>query len=207
MSIEAIDHLYVETASFDAALEFWTALGFRVADQWGEGGHRACRLESGAAAVVLAQPDDGAQPCPVTVHFRVPDVDRMAADVADPGGDRVSVEVPPEDTHWGTRWMRVRDPDGRVFSIEQTAAARGHWAGDCAAARRRRRSDRRRSRPHACSVCTNRVPASLARVDRDDSRMADGPRQCDRTSVSCNIALNRPSYSTARISAVRQLLT
>jgi uncharacterized glyoxalase superfamily protein PhnB len=124
MSIEAIDHLYVETTAFDEALRFWRGLGFSVADAWGEDGHRACRLESGTAAVVLATAD-GAEPCPVTVHFRVGDVDALAEQVARAEGSPVGVEVAPEDTHWGTRWMRVRDPDGHVFSVEQTGARVG----------------------------------------------------------------------------------
>ncbi|NNF70061.1 MAG: VOC family protein, partial [Acidimicrobiia bacterium] len=37
-------------------------------------------------------------------------------------GASVTVETPLEATHWGTRWMRVRDTDGRVHALEEEAA-------------------------------------------------------------------------------------
>ncbi|MCI4337659.1 MAG: VOC family protein, partial [Thermoplasmata archaeon] len=33
-------------------------------------------------------------------------------------GPAVEVVAPFEDTHWGTRLMKVRDPDGRLWSVE-----------------------------------------------------------------------------------------
>jgi uncharacterized glyoxalase superfamily protein PhnB len=33
----------------------------------------------------------------------------------------VEVVAPLEDTHWGTREMTVRDPDGRVWSLQTPA--------------------------------------------------------------------------------------
>jgi catechol 2,3-dioxygenase-like lactoylglutathione lyase family enzyme len=113
VGIQAIDHLYVEARSFDEARAFWEALGFTLVDQWGAGDHRAGRLEAGNTFVVLVQSETPV----LTVHFRVDDVEAIAASIAD---DRcVKVALPPESTHWGTRWMRVEDGDGRVYALEQ----------------------------------------------------------------------------------------
>ena len=116
MGIRAIDHLYLETRSFEATVAFWERLGFRLAAQWGSDGHRAGRLESGEAFIVLAESSEPVQ----TVHFRLAEADAFARRLADQSG--VTVQTPLEATHWGTRWIRVQDPDGRVFALEETGS-------------------------------------------------------------------------------------
>ena len=113
MGIEGIDHLYAETLSWERSVEFWEGLGFELAEQWGTEGHRAGRLVCGEAGVVLAEIGPGSEPPAFNVFFRV--------DGFDDGDPSPEVEVinPVEATHWGTRWMRVRDPDGRVYSLEE----------------------------------------------------------------------------------------
>ena len=32
--------------------------------------------------------------------------------------ERVEVLTPLSETHWGTRWIRVQDPDGNLFCLE-----------------------------------------------------------------------------------------
>jgi catechol 2,3-dioxygenase-like lactoylglutathione lyase family enzyme len=102
VSIDRIDHLYVGVTDFAAALAFWRSLGFAVVDTWGEGGHRAARLASGAAAVVLAETETPV----VTVHFGGTGLETLGA--------------PVEPTHWGTRWAHLTAPDGAVFVAEET---------------------------------------------------------------------------------------
>lgn len=114
MAIEAIDHLYIECRSFKDTLAFWESLGFRLVEEWGEDGHQAGRLESGSAAVVLAESDHPT----LDIHFRIGDADDLDAGLA--GNDRVVVTQALEPTHWGTRWMRVKDPEGRAFVLEET---------------------------------------------------------------------------------------
>jgi catechol 2,3-dioxygenase-like lactoylglutathione lyase family enzyme len=113
VSVEDLDHLYMESPQFEATIAFWRSIGFEVAAEWGEDGHRACRLTSNEAVVVLAE---GEAPVPPTVHFGIsaPEAmqERLAAD------EHVDVVTPLEDTHWGTRWIRVRDPDGNVYALE-----------------------------------------------------------------------------------------
>ncbi len=103
MSIEALDHLYLETTSWDETIGFWEQRGFGLVEQWGSDGHRAGRLVAGSAVIVLAEvtatPD-------ATVFLRV-----------GPAG----TGDPMEPTHWGTRMARVTDPDGRTFALETQA--------------------------------------------------------------------------------------
>lgn len=114
MPITHVDHVYVETRSWEAAEAFWRGLGFAFAERWGEPGHRAGRLVCGTAAVVLAEV--GADHRPAFNVF-------LGLDGADAYElpEEVDVETPLADTHWGTRWIRVRDPEGRVFCLEEEA--------------------------------------------------------------------------------------
>ena len=92
-------------------MAFWEGLGFEFVDQWGSDGHRAGRLQSKQAVVVLAEvgPD---LPAAFNAFFDLADPDRFEI------GPGVEVETPLETTHWGTRWIRVTDPDGRVHCLE-----------------------------------------------------------------------------------------
>jgi uncharacterized glyoxalase superfamily protein PhnB len=116
VSIESLDHVYVETRQFEKTVEFWKSLGFTVAAEWGEGTHRACRLQSESAAVVLAEADPAGSPQSPTVHFAMTDPERMAECVAE--ADHVEIITPLEDTHWGTKWIRIQDPDGNLYCLE-----------------------------------------------------------------------------------------
>jgi catechol 2,3-dioxygenase-like lactoylglutathione lyase family enzyme len=106
MSVKGIDHLYVETRSFDDAVAFWERLGFALTRRWGQDGHTAGRLESGGTFIVLAE---SANPV-LNVHFGVAEAPALAE----------TLGQPLEQTHWGARLIRVRDPDGRTFVLEET---------------------------------------------------------------------------------------
>lgn len=110
--LRGIDHLYAETLNWDESVTFWEGLGFAFEERWGSDGHRAGRLRSGSAVVVLAEVDRDAQATP---FFAIDSADSF---VPGPG---VEVVAGPEDTHWGTRWIRVRDPEGRVYALEESA--------------------------------------------------------------------------------------
>lgn len=118
MGITGIDHLYVETRSFAKASAFWEGLGFQFVAKWGEDGHKAGMLQCGDSKIVLAE---ASKPCPVTIHFAL-----EAADAFNTGVKKrkaVRVATPLEDTHWGTRWIRVADPDANVFALEERKVA------------------------------------------------------------------------------------
>lgn len=118
MDVESVDHVYVETRDYEKARAFWTALGFAVESEWGDGGHRAGMFVSGEARMVVATADTGGSPSPPTVHFRVPNT--AAAQARAAASPAVRVVVADEATHWGTRWVRLADPDGNVWVLEQT---------------------------------------------------------------------------------------
>jgi catechol 2,3-dioxygenase-like lactoylglutathione lyase family enzyme len=113
MGITGFNHLYVETRSFEKASAFWEGLGFRFVMKWGEDGHKAGKLQCGDASIVLAE---SGEPCPVTPHFSLSGADAFAAGLEGKSGVRVT--TPLEDTHWGSRWIRVSDADGNEFALE-----------------------------------------------------------------------------------------
>jgi len=111
--LHGIDHLYAETRHWEKSVAFWEGLGFSFEERWGSEGHRAGRLRCNEAAVVLAEVTG--EPA-ANVFFSI-----ESAEAFDPGAG-VEVTTPPEATHWGTRWLRVRDPDGRVYALEEPPA-------------------------------------------------------------------------------------
>jgi catechol 2,3-dioxygenase-like lactoylglutathione lyase family enzyme len=112
MGISHLDHLYAETQNWGASVDFWEGLGFRAVSRWGDEGHRAGRFEAGSAAVVLAEVGEATTP-QLNAFFGLKDAAEFAV------GGQVHVVTPLEATHWNTRWIRVRDPDGRVFCLEE----------------------------------------------------------------------------------------
>ena len=109
--LRGIDQLYAETRHWDDSVAFWEGLGFAFEERWGSEGHRAGRLRCNDARVVLAEVAEGTPAS--NVFFSVD-----SADGFEPGPG-VEVTTPPQATHWGTRWLRVRDPDGRIYALEE----------------------------------------------------------------------------------------
>jgi catechol 2,3-dioxygenase-like lactoylglutathione lyase family enzyme len=117
MPIARIESLYLETNHWDRSVAFWKGLGFTVARQWGEDGHRACHLESNSARITLAELGDRSHlPDRPTPYFEVSDIETIDRELA--SSNDVSVLVPLEKTHWGTRWIRVQDPDGNIYALQ-----------------------------------------------------------------------------------------
>jgi hypothetical protein len=113
MPVSRIDHIYAETRSWGETVAFWEGLGFSFAERWGDAGHRAGRLVAGDAAVVVAEIPPGDDPPAFNVFFTLTDADQLAP------APEVEVVTPLQPTHWGTRWIRVADPDGRVHALEE----------------------------------------------------------------------------------------
>jgi hypothetical protein len=109
MAVDAVHSIYVETHNWGASAKFWQSLGFTLDVDLGTSG--IFRPSAGGAYVFLEEvPADKA--LVVEPYFRLADADAF--------NDAAPVEVvtPLEDTHWDTRLMTVRDPDGRVFHLE-----------------------------------------------------------------------------------------
>jgi uncharacterized glyoxalase superfamily protein PhnB len=102
-------------------------LGFDVAREFARDERLfAVRLKAGAVTLLLTQ-DDGAKgrdrakgegfSLQITTSQNVDDVARA---VTERGG---TLDMPPEDTRWGARVFRVRDPDGFRFTISSERGA------------------------------------------------------------------------------------
>jgi uncharacterized glyoxalase superfamily protein PhnB len=113
MGIERINHLYVETQSFSDALAFWEGLGFVRSAEWGERGHKAARLEAGDTYIILVE-DETPE---LTAHFHISDIETYAKQIHE--NRAITVQIPLERTHWGSRWMRIQDPDGHIIALEE----------------------------------------------------------------------------------------
>jgi catechol 2,3-dioxygenase-like lactoylglutathione lyase family enzyme len=122
--IDRFHHLYIEPADYDASLAFYRdVLGWRVSEEWGGNGTpRGTALSGGGIKVVIAERAaeagkraDAADGARFNVHLDIHDVEARFR--ALPKGGHVVVE--PEDTHWGTRWFVVRDPDGNRIAFEE----------------------------------------------------------------------------------------
>jgi catechol 2,3-dioxygenase-like lactoylglutathione lyase family enzyme len=107
-----IGHIYIETHNWGRTVAFWQALGFVLTDQTD---HLSGRLNPpGGQGPYLFVAEVGEDRSPETlVYLDVP-----------PGTDVDPPEVVErlgkwETTHWGTRTQTIRDPDGRLFVLEQ----------------------------------------------------------------------------------------
>ncbi|GAA4103008.1 VOC family protein [Actinomadura miaoliensis] len=109
MATEGIEAVFLETRNWGKAAKFFQALGFELETSSGDGSG-VFRNGEGTYLVVVEVPQDR-EPA-MQVALKVPDAERFRADPA------VEVVTPFEDTHYGTREMTVRDPDGRLWSLQ-----------------------------------------------------------------------------------------
>ena len=107
MAATGIHHVYLETHSFGKTAKFWQALGFVLDEDRGTSG--LLRPPAGGPYVYVAEVP--ASQTPRTELYL------NADDEAVPGRP-VEVTAPWADTHWGTREMAIRDPDGRTLKLE-----------------------------------------------------------------------------------------
>lgn len=116
-------HLFITPTDFEASLAFYRdVLGWTVSETWGAtGAGRGAALSSGSMKVVIAEPtsaattDERLGSARPNVHLDIHDIDKRFASL--PKGAHIVRE--PEDTHWGTRWFVVRDPDGNLIAFEE----------------------------------------------------------------------------------------
>jgi hypothetical protein len=109
MTTEGFDGVFLTTHDWGKAAEFFQALGFALELDTGHGSGQL-RHGDGPYVFIAEVPPD--QPAETQLIFRVTDPDALELDPI------VEVVTPFADTHWGTREMTVRDPDGRVWSLQ-----------------------------------------------------------------------------------------
>ncbi|MCY0879456.1 MAG: VOC family protein [Firmicutes bacterium] len=109
MADQGIEALYLTTHNWGRAVKFLQALGFELEF---DTGHQSGQLRCGAGAYVFVAEVPAEKVPEMAVVVKVPS---EAVNLADNVGD---VVTPWEDTHWGTREMTVRDPDGRMWRLQ-----------------------------------------------------------------------------------------
>lgn len=109
MKTEGIEAVFLETHNWGKAAKFFQALGFTLEF---ETDHSSGQLRAGEGPYVFIAEVPLDKTPGIQLVLKVPD-----ADAGDLDGV-VEVVTPFEPTHWGTQEMTVRDPDGRVWSVQ-----------------------------------------------------------------------------------------
>lgn len=110
MSVIGLHHLLVETHSWSDSLEFWQELGWTLVVDHGTFGKLT--VPSGGAYIWLDQVSQDKTPI-IEPYF---DLDPV---VIAPS-PHVEIVETLATTHWGTKLMSVRDPDGRIVRLQAT---------------------------------------------------------------------------------------
>jgi hypothetical protein len=112
-STRGIEGVFLETHNWGKAAKFWQALGYTL-DFETDHASGQLRNETGPYVFIAEIPADRAPQ--IQLVLSVPDADALALDPS------VEVVTAFEDTHWGTKEMTVRDPDGRTWSLQAPVA-------------------------------------------------------------------------------------
>jgi hypothetical protein len=113
MSTAGIEAVFLETHNWGKAAKFFQALGFELDF---ETDHNSGQLRGGGGPPVFIAEVPGDQETRARLVLKVPDADTFEPDPA------LEIVTPFEETHYGTREMTVRDPDGRVWILQAPAA-------------------------------------------------------------------------------------
>ena len=109
MTTEGIEAVFLTTHNWGKAAKFFQGLGYELEF---DTGHSSGQLRNGdGPTVFIAEVPEDQQP-DTRIVLKVPDADAFQADPV------VEVVTPFEDTHFGTRAMTVRDPDGRLWNLQ-----------------------------------------------------------------------------------------
>ncbi len=109
MTTEGIEAVFLTTHNWGKAAKFFQGLGYQLES---DTGHSSGQLRNGDGPFVFIAEVPADQPADTRIVLKVPDADAFQADPI------VEVVTPFEDTHFGTREMTVRDPDGRLWSLQ-----------------------------------------------------------------------------------------
>jgi hypothetical protein len=109
MSTQGIEAVFLETHNWGKAAKFFQTLGFKLEF---ETDHNSGQFRNGDGPYVfIAEVPEDRDP-QTRLVLKVADADTFQPDAA------VEVATPFEATHYGTQEMTVRDPDGRLWSLQ-----------------------------------------------------------------------------------------
>jgi hypothetical protein len=109
MATEGIEAVYLETHNWGKAAKFFQALGYDL-DFATDHNSGLLRNGDGPYVFVAEVPEDREPSAQIVLKVTDEAAFRPHPDV--------EVVTPFEDTHFGTREMTVRDPDGRLWSLQ-----------------------------------------------------------------------------------------
>ena len=112
MSTDGIEAVFLETHNWGKAAKFFQSLGYELEF---DTGHNSGQLRNSIGPSVFIAEVPASKTPETQLVFKVADADAVQLDPS------VEVVTPFEDTHFGTRLMTVRDPDGRVWSVQAPA--------------------------------------------------------------------------------------
>jgi hypothetical protein len=112
MATEGIEAVFLETHNWGKAAKFFQALGYELEFSTD---HNSGQLRNGDGPhLFIAEIPEDRRP-QTRIVLKVPDADAFRPDAA------IEVVAPFEETHYGTKEMTVRDPDGRLWSLQAPA--------------------------------------------------------------------------------------
>jgi methyltransferase (TIGR00027 family) len=109
MSTDGIEAVFLETHNWGKAAKFFQQLGYEVEFATD---HNSGQLRRGDSPSLFISEIPESEPTRRHVVLAVADADAFELDAS------VEVVNEWEDTHWGTRLMTVRDPDGREWMLQ-----------------------------------------------------------------------------------------
>jgi hypothetical protein len=109
MTTNGIEAVFLETHNWGKAAKFFQRLGYDIEFATD---HNSGQLRNGDGPYLFIAEVPQSQPVGRHTVLSVPDADALELDPS------VEVVSPWEDTHWGTRLMTVRDPDGREWKLQ-----------------------------------------------------------------------------------------
>ena len=112
MTTEGIEAVFLTTHNWGKAAKFFQGLGYELEF---DTGHSSGQLRNGdRPTVFIAEVPETEKPA-MQLVMKVADADKVEFDPS------VEIVKPFEETHFGTKEMTVRDPDGREWSLQAPA--------------------------------------------------------------------------------------
>jgi hypothetical protein len=109
MTTEGIEAVFLETHNWGKSAKFFQGLGYEIEFATD---HNSGQLRRGDGPYLFIAEVPEKEPVKRHLVLKVPDADALELD------GTIEVVSPWEDTHWGTKLMTVRDPDGREWKLQ-----------------------------------------------------------------------------------------
>ena len=109
MTTKGIEAVFLTTHNWGKSAKFFQALGFELEF---ETDHNSGQLRRGEGPYIFIAEIPASEQPEAQVVLKVADADQFQP------APIVDVVTGFEDTHWGTREMTVRDPDGRIWRLQ-----------------------------------------------------------------------------------------